>query len=238
MIVRQPLTRACLPALPRIQARQLHGKVQLPVPTPTPFVPDTSTFLTLIGRGMTQHSAKIPDWNSLFSLTSKQLREVGVEPPRARRYLIWWRERFRRGKFGIGGDLHNVSDGVAEVRSITKPIRGGEVDQNIAREAGLKTEVMATRTKRVVVNESEEIVQKDVLADDLTPVGGMKTRGLTTVVAPYGTLVKGTKNSVAQIKIQNGMWEHKRGVKIDGGERRKKMVRRQKLLQSRKTSRG
>lgn len=187
---------------------------------------------------MKQHVAKIPDWTSLFTLNSAQMRKLGIEPPRSRRYLIWWRERFRKGLFGIGGDLTNVSEGSAEIRSVEKPVRGGEVDAAVAKDLGLDVRVMAPKTKRMVVNEPADIVHKDVLSDDLKPVEGMKVRGLATVMAPYATLVKGTRNSVAKIKVQEGIWEFKRGVKVDGGERRKKMVRRQRLLESRKTSRA
>ncbi|KAF6225953.1 hypothetical protein HO173_012676 [Letharia columbiana] len=94
--------------------RHLHARAsasQPPTPQPTPFVPDASTFLKLIGRNLSQHAGKIPTWQSLFSLTSTQLRELGVEPARTRRYLLWWRDRFRKGIFGVGGDLRNVKDG-------------------------------------------------------------------------------------------------------------------------------
>ncbi|KAG9635933.1 hypothetical protein KCU69_g19588, partial [Aureobasidium melanogenum] len=82
------------------QLRCLHAKVAAKdIPKPTPFVPDAQTFLTLIGRKMSQHAQKIPDWNALFSLSSLQLRELGVEPARSRRYLLHWRNKFRQGSF-------------------------------------------------------------------------------------------------------------------------------------------
>ena len=85
------------------------------IPSPTPFVPDAQTFLSLIGRNLSQHAARIPSWEALFSLTSKQLRELGVEPARSRRYLLRWREKFRNGDYGVGGDLEQVVDGCGEV---------------------------------------------------------------------------------------------------------------------------
>ncbi|KAI9695140.1 MAG: hypothetical protein M1820_008908, partial [Bogoriella megaspora] len=105
--------------LPRIPTASLHHSTpRAPVPPPTPFCPDPSTFLTLIGRSLSQHSSKIPTWESLFSLSSTQLRDLGVEPARARRYLLWWRERFRKGLFGVGGDMREVENGVAELRIV------------------------------------------------------------------------------------------------------------------------
>merc|ERR1711964_946285 len=59
------------------QARCLHQRVKAkPIPKPTPFVPNSGTFLTLIGRNLSQHASKIPSWRALFSLTSAQLNWV------------------------------------------------------------------------------------------------------------------------------------------------------------------
>lgn len=93
------------------------------------------------------------------------------------------------------------------------------------------------RIKKMVVNESEESLREKRDRGNLKPVEGMKVRGARTIVGPYVQPVKGTNGSVATIKIQEGMWEVRRGVKVDGGERRKVQVRRKRLLQERKTKR-
>ncbi len=93
------------------------------------------------------------------------------------------------------------------------------------------------RTKRMIVNEPSEVMEKNPSLNQLTPVGGMKVVGVRTIAGPYVQLVKGTSGSVATIKVQEGMWEVKRGVKVDGGERRKVQVRRKRLLEERRTSR-
>ncbi|KAL9125822.1 MAG: hypothetical protein Q9217_005030 [Psora testacea] len=216
--------------------RALHARASAPpIPSPTPFVPDSSTFLSLIGRGLSQHTTKIPNWQSLFSLTSTQLRNLGVEPARTRRYLLWWRDRFRKGVFGIGGDLKHVNNGEAEVRIVEVPVPGSEASKpNIN---GVPPEVIPPRMKRLVVNELPEVIGKRPKLADLRPVEGMKVRGARTIVGPYIYPVKGTSGSVAKIKVQEGMWEVKRGVKVDGGERRKVQVRRKRLLEQRKTTR-
>ncbi|KAF3942064.1 hypothetical protein ABW19_dt0202696 [Dactylella cylindrospora] len=59
--------------------------------------PDVTTFLTKIGRNMIQHESKFTDWNHFMASTPQQLREMGIEPARDRRYLIDWRERYRNG---------------------------------------------------------------------------------------------------------------------------------------------
>jgi len=82
-----------------------------------------------------------------------------------------------------------------------------------------------------------EGVEKGVGGEGLRVVEGMKVRGARTIVGPFVQYVKGTGGSVAVIKAQEGMWEERRGVKVDGGERRKKMVRRNRLLAERKAER-
>lgn len=218
--------------------RTLHARAsasQPPVPQPTPFVPDPSTFLKLIGRNLSQHTAKIPTWQSLFSLTSNQLRELGVEPARTRRYLLWWRDRFRKGVFGVGGDLMNVKDGGAELRLVEVPMPISETA--ILKATSPNTAMGQLRTKKLIVNESEEALREELDYRNLKAVEGMKVLGARTIVGPYVQPVKGTSGSVATIKIQEGMWEVKRGIKVDGGERRKVQVRRKRLLQERKTKR-
>ncbi|CAF9933696.1 MAG: hypothetical protein ALECFALPRED_005666 [Alectoria fallacina] len=216
--------------------RHLHARASAsppPIPQPTPFVPDASTFLKLIGRNLSQHVGKIPTWRSLFSLSSTQLRELGVEPARTRRYLLWWRDRFRKGIFGVGGDLKNVKDGGAELRVVEVPV----AKAGLPKFKSTSTVIGLQWTKRMVVNEPPDVVEKSPSLQRLKPVDGMKVAGVRTIVGPYVQRVKGTSGSVATIKVQEGMWEVRRGVKVDGGERRKVQVRRKKLLEERRTSR-
>ena len=215
--------------------RPLHARAAQPsVPSPTPFVPNASTFLSLIGRGLSQYSFKIPDWQSLFTLTSTQLRELGIEPARTRRYLLWWRDRFRKGIFGIGGDLKYVKDGEAELKVVEVPASGAKS----AAPDGIDPAIIARPMKRLVINEPTENTGSRPKLKALEPVEGMKVQGARTIVGPYVTLLKGTRGSAARLKVQEGMWEVKRGVKVDGGERRKVQVRRKRLLEARKTTRA
>lgn len=50
-------------------------------------------------------------------------------------------------------------------------------------------------------------------------------------------LVKGTNGSVATLKAVEGLWEHRRGHKVDGGERRKAEVRFKRAVEERKKAR-
>ncbi|RMD39405.1 hypothetical protein DV735_g5717, partial [Chaetothyriales sp. CBS 134920] len=113
----------CSSCAVRLHARYASSKGHLrPVPPPTPFVPDVATFLRLIGRSLSSHSDKITSWNDLFTSSSQQLKTRGLEPARTRRYLLRWREKFRNGEYGIGGDLKYVDEeGVAELRVCEVP---------------------------------------------------------------------------------------------------------------------
>lgn len=128
-----------------------------------------------------------------------------------------------------------MKDGGAELRivevSVPKAAIPNESSTNTETETGL------TKVKKMIVNESAETVAKGVEMGQLKPVEGMKVVGAKTIVGPYVQPVKGTSGSVATIRVQEGMWEVRRGIKVDGGERRKVQVRRKRLLAERKTSR-
>ncbi|KAI5838549.1 IGR protein motif-domain-containing protein [Morchella snyderi] len=77
-------------------ARALHPSLPAPpIPPRTTAVPDVTTFLTKIGRNTTQHAAKFETWEQFFGLTSAQMKALGIEPTRDRRYILHWREAFR-----------------------------------------------------------------------------------------------------------------------------------------------
>lgn len=221
-------------------SRALHSlhKPILPIPRPTPFVPDAATFLTLIGRNLSSHAAKIPSWEALFTLSSAQLKEAGLEPARARRYLLWWRTRYRAGIMGIGGDCAQVRDGVAELRIAEVASRAPrDARATVSRSAG---------TRRVVVNvpptvalpEDPAAAEKQpegdaeggiasVQAVDLEDATVVKQVRIAQGFAIAGTGVQPVKGhvGVARLKVQEGLWEQKQGHKVDGGERRQAEVR-------------
>ncbi|MCJ1464692.1 hypothetical protein MMC07_003305 [Pseudocyphellaria aurata] len=211
--------------------RQIHHQVAASrIPSPTPFVPDSKTFLTLIGRNLAQQAAKVPTWDSLFSLTSAQLREVGVEPARTRRYLLWWRNRFRNGIYGIGGDLRHVANGIAKLRVVEVP-RDYDWSKKDPSRIGLG------RKKKLVVDLPPEIAIDTVSKAEVYPVKGFKVRGAHTIVGPYITLNKNTRGSEATLAVCEGMWEEKRGIKVDGGERRRKQVRYERRIEENRKKR-
>ncbi|KAI4723799.1 hypothetical protein E4T49_08474 [Aureobasidium sp. EXF-10728] len=229
MFARRSLPVRALPtttSFVQTQLRCLHAKVAAKdIPRPTPFVPDAQTFLTLIGRKMSQHAQKIPDWNALFSLSSLQLRELGVEPARSRRYLLHWRNKFRQGSFGIGGDLTDVQDGVGELRIIEVPAASGTA-----------TLTSSPGMRKIVVNVPAGQDKPSQPLDKIKPVQGTKVVRSNIIGGSYVEAIK-EKPGAAKIVAKEGLWEIKRGHKIDGGERRKAEVRYKRRVEERKTTR-
>ncbi|KHJ30097.1 putative igr protein domain-containing protein [Erysiphe necator] len=186
------------------------------IPRPSKFCPDVNTFLTLIGRNMIEHASKFSGWASLFRLESSELKRLGIEPPRSRRYLLLWRERYRQGNLGAGADFKYIKDGVAHLRIANVP-----KDPKLNKK-GL--EYKPSGLRKIVINIPPELKStEDLPPEKLVPVKGYRVRGANTIVGPYALPMKGGKAAVVTRK--EGMWEIKRGRKIDGGERRQAEVR-------------
>ncbi|KAF2405540.1 hypothetical protein EJ06DRAFT_526059 [Trichodelitschia bisporula] len=227
MLLRWPL-RLFTPTTPHRTLTTLTKREARPIPPPTPFVPNTETFLTLIGRGMKQHAPKIPSWEALFRFTSTQFKNLGIEPARNRKYLLNWRERFRNGAYGIGGDLTEVQEGVGEIKVFEVPVPG-------------RRRATATRTpgtKKVVLNVPPGAERPTVPLEEATPVRVVKLTGAQTISGPYVEPIKGTSGLRAKIAVREGLWEVKRGKKVDGGERRKAEVRSKRRAEERKAQRA
>lgn len=196
------------------QVRFLHTPklaIPRPIPPPIPIIPDQASFLRIIGRNLSEHADKFPTWEALFTLTSPQLKEIGIEPARTRRYLLDWLRRYREGKFGPGGDFKHVQDGKAMLA----------IHHDIATD------------KKTVVNIPEgETVPKDI------PPGGAvknyKVRGAKRISGPYA---KPAGDGISQVEVVEGMWEIRQGEKVDGGERRKAEVRFKRRVAERKAAR-
>lgn len=233
MIVKAPQLRSipsfllpCTQSRITPQARCLQTRGNAPrIPRPTPFVPDTQTFLTVIGRNLSQHASKIPSWKALFSLTSAQLKELGIEPPRSRRYLLRWREKFRNGQYGVGGDLKYVENGEALLRVVEVPVSGNSP----------ATATLSPGTRKIVVNVAAGGSALETPAEQLEPVKGLHIKGAQTIVGPHVQPLKGGK--AAKVVVKEGLWEDRRGHKIDGGERRQAEVRAKRRGEERRAAR-
>lgn len=206
------------------QIRALHRHVKAkPVPEPTPFVPDASTFLTLIGRGLSTHASKIESWKDLFTLSSPQLKEIGIEPARTRRYLLRWREKFRKGEYGIGGDFKYVTDGQGELRVVEVPALPEKRQETT--EGGAASISQTPGMTKLVLNVPQGsptyMLERGQTTQDLKKPAYVTLRDGHVIAGSYIQPVKESKGSVATLKVAEGLWEDKRGRKVFGGERRR-----------------
>lgn len=149
-------------------------------------------------------------------MTSPELKELGIEPPRNRRYLLQWMQRYRKGTLGPGGDFRFVKDGEAILKPATPP-------------AGVISD------KKFVVNVPHPEAELATEPSKLIRPAGYIVRGLESISGPYATPLSNSSGAV--VKVTEGMWEHRRGRKIDGGERRRAEVRFKKRSAERRAQR-
>lgn len=219
--------------------RCLHQKrAKISIPQPTPFVPDVPTFLSLIGREMSKHAGKFTSWDSLFSLSSAELRELGIEPARQRRYLIRQREKFKNGIYGPGGDLDVVVDGAAQLRVVEVPAESSMTEaDNVNSTLPAASATLSPGMRKVIVNIAPDADKYEYKpGDPIKKYAHIKVHQGTSVKGPYIQILKGTNGSAALMKAVEGMWEDRRGQKVDGGERRRAEVRAKKRSAERKAS--
>lgn len=206
------------------------------VPSPTPFVPDVQTFLSLIGRDMSKYASKFPSWEKLFTASSAQLRDLGIEPARQRRYLLRKRDKFRRGDHGPGGDLENVVGGSAQLRVVEVPIYSKNSAEGHQVAGPLAPSVTSTPgMRKVVVNLPPDATEYH--HDQQKPIkrfAHVKIHRGSLIRGPFLTPLKGSNGSAALIKVQEGMWEDKLGRKLYGGERRRDEVMSKKRSEERR----
>lgn len=223
----QPSRYVCAPCLHQQSITQRRNasasaKKDLPVPQPTPFVPDVETFLKLIGRDLSAQISKIPSWQYLFTASSEKMKEAGIEPARSRRYILRWRDKFRRGIYGPGGDFTFVKDGKAYLRVIEVPSlhKNGESAQysSINSTPGMTKLVLNVPESNFLSATAPRTQRTSELKK---PSGYKLNKDGQTISGPYALPMKGTNGSGVMVEIVEGMWEDRQGKKVFGGERRR-----------------
>jgi hypothetical protein len=200
-----------------------------PIPPPTPFVPDLSTFFKLIGRDVSQYASKFETWEAFFTLPSREFLKLNIEPAAKRKYLLEWRERFRQGRWGIGGDFTQVDreNECAYLRVVEAPTKLPSP----------ATSTIGANMKRIVVNVAPKtflphVDPKTARTVQYVTLGNNRIRGKNVFS------VAGYDGQLARLMIQDGLWEVRKGRKVDGGERRKAEVRAKRRSEERKKAEG
>ena len=133
--------------------------------------------------------------------------------------------------------MKKVKNGVAEVRLVEVPVASS------SESAGRPTSgATLTRSpgmmKRIINIDPEHPPSSDAELRKAPRVLGLRIKDSHTIYGPHVELVAGSNGSTAHIKVKEGLWEHRRGHKVDGGERRKAEVRAKRRAAERKAARS
>lgn len=120
-------------------------------------------------------------------------------------------------------------DGTADLRVVEVPARKVSIRPP-------QTRPRLQPTHKLVVNVSPDTLMNPENAQEIKAVRGMKVEGMHKIVGLHIQHVKGSGESVAKIKVKEGMWEQKQGRKVDGGERRKVQVRYKRRMEQKRAA--
>lgn len=112
-------------------------------------------------------------------------------------------QRYRKGALGPGGDFEFVRDGEALLKVATPP-------------------ASVISDAKWVVNVPKDDGDAPNL-EALPRPKGYTVRGLKSIAGPHATPLP--QDAGAVVKVTEGLWEQRRGRKIDGGERRRSEIR-------------
>ena len=151
----------------------------------------------------------------------------------------------------MGGDLQHVKDGVGELRIVeVKSERAVDRVATLTKDAGMRKVVVNVPATLPELRPGEEegagaevddVVTKTspppvMKLEEVKMVNGVKIYQGTRIGGKCIEYPKGYQG-VALLKVREGLWEQKRGVKVDGGERRRAEVRAKRRVQERKNAR-
>lgn len=148
---------------------------------------------------------------------------------------------------GIGGDLTEVEKGVAELRIVEIPSnRPSDQVATLSKDPGTRKVVVNTKLTVAAlpdpanpVDSSKEIgivPPPKIDAASAKPVKDIKIVRGNTIGGTGVEYIKGHPG-VARLRVKDGLWEQRRGHKVDGGERRQAEVRAKRRAQERKDAR-
>lgn len=151
-------------------------------------------------------------------MSSEELKDAGIEPARTRRYLLRWRQKFRNGEYGVGGDFKYVHDGTAELRVCEVPS---------SRPTSFVSATQTPGMTKLVLNvpsgskSYRDVIEQGQSTNELKKPKDYKLVNGHVISGPFALPVKGSHGGVVQVKVKEGMWEDRLGEKVFGGERRR-----------------
>ena len=137
--------------------------------------------------------------------------------------------------------MQYVEDGVGELRVVEVPKLPSKTPTS---ESSSQKSSQLPATQRLIINVPPSSpndalpLQPGESTATLRKPAGLKLLRGHAIAGSYVQPVAGTNGSVARLKVVEGMWEHRRGHKVDGGERRQAEVRFKRGVEERKKARG
>ena len=132
--------------------------------------------------------------------------------------------------------MEHVKDGVGEVKLFEVPVPAEWKGSNTSADMATATRSPGMRCVALNVPSGAETPSKPL--EECEPVKHVKARGgKSGGGAIVGRNVYMTGSERAIIKVMEGLWEERRGHKVDGGERRKAEVRFKRRAEERKKAR-
>ena len=136
-----------------------------------------------------------------------------------------------------------MEDGVGELRVVEVPKLPSKTPATLSSSSSEQSPQLPA-TQRLIINvppnsPSDALpIQPGESTATLRKPAGLKLLRGHAISGSYVQPVAGTNGSVARLKVVEGMWEHRRGHKVDGGERRQAEVRFKRGVEERKKARG
>lgn len=128
--------------------------------------------------------------------------------------------------------MEHVQDGVGEVKIFEVPVPESWKALNPSAEMATATRTPGTR--KVAINVPIGAEMPVVPLEKAKVLDFIKVRGKNGIEGPHVDMIKGAAGLKARIAVKEGLWEERRGHKVDGGERRKAEVRSKRRAEARK----
>lgn len=150
--------------------------------------------------------------------------------------------------------MKEVKDGIAELRIVEVPSsRPADQAATLTKGAGMRKMVVNVQPTVSLPEDPANPAAKEAAegepapakaiapapkfdANNVQPIEGVKIVQANTIGGTGVEAVKGYQG-VAKLRVKEGLWEQRRGHKVDGGERRKAEVRYKRRAQERKNAR-
>lgn len=137
--------------------------------------------------------------------------------------------------------MQHVTDGVGHVRVFEVPVPESwntATSTSSTPSNALATASRSAGMRKVALNVPHGALLPTIPPERAVPIQHLKIKGSHHISGKHVELLSGTDGMAAKITMREGLWEERRGHKVDGGERRKAEVRSKRRAAERKNARS